>query len=61
MARRPKIYAVYKGEQNLADGTAQELAKKLNVSVKFIHTISSNKYRLKMSDKNRLIAIKIED
>lgn len=36
MATRRQIYAVYRGEENLGDGTAEELAKKLNVSEKMV-------------------------
>lgn len=62
MAHRQKIYAVYKGEQNLADGTADELAQKLGVKRNFIYKINNKHYLAKYSDKNtRLIAIKIED
>ena len=38
MATRRQIYAVYRGEENLGDGTAEELAKKLNVSEKTIYS-----------------------
>ncbi|HJE15233.1 MAG TPA: hypothetical protein K8W17_04065 [Lapidilactobacillus dextrinicus] len=34
--RRKRIYAIYRGEQNLADGTRDELAAKFNVKPKTI-------------------------
>lgn len=40
MARR-QIYAVYRGEQNLGDGTAEELAKKLNISTEKIYALAT--------------------
>lgn len=36
-----QIYAVYRNDENLADGTAEELAKKLGVTVRTIRKLAS--------------------
>lgn len=57
--RKRQIYAIYKGEENLADGTADELAKKLGKSVKQIYLMATKRYHKKHDRGNRMIAIKI--
>ena len=41
MKKRRMIYALYVGEENVADGTAEELAKRLGVEAKTIRLMSS--------------------
>lgn len=40
-----KIYAIYKGEENLFDGTARECAEKLGVSINTIHFWNTKAYK----------------
>ena len=58
MATRRQIYAVYRGEENLGDGTAEELAKKLNVSEKTIYS-SATVARRERDKGKRLVVIKL--
>lgn len=58
MARATKIYALYRGEENLADGTAKELAKKFNKTVKQIHYLAT-RHNQEREGANRLLAIVI--
>ena len=58
MATRRQIYAVYRGEVNLGDGTAEELAKKLNVSEKTIYC-SATAARRERDKGKRLVVIKL--
>ncbi|THA10466.1 hypothetical protein [Rodentibacter pneumotropicus] len=59
MARR-QIYAVYRGEENLGDGTAEELAKKLGKRPKTIRNMSSQKGAWRRQFNKRLIVIKLD-
>lgn len=59
MATRRQIYAVYRGEENLGDGTAEELAKKLNVSEKTIYS-SATVARRERDKGKRLVVIKLD-
>ncbi|WP_424410394.1 hypothetical protein [Pasteurella sp. PK-2025] len=52
------IYAVYRGDTNIADGTAEELAKKLNKTIDNIHYLASKRNH-SLETQNRLIAIPI--
>ncbi|HDX1124391.1 hypothetical protein K7G90_001608 [Pasteurella canis] len=52
------IYAVYRGDTNIADGTAEELAKKLNKTVNNIQYLASRR-NLALETPKRLIAIPI--
>lgn len=58
MATRRQIYAVYRGEENLGDGTAEELAKKLNVSEKTIYC-SATAARRERDKGKQLVVIKL--
>ncbi|MGY6090273.1 hypothetical protein [Avibacterium paragallinarum] len=54
------VYAIYKGEINIADGTAAELARRLNKSQGYIRMLASSRMRKRAEQNpNRLIAIKI--
>ncbi|MCQ9121286.1 hypothetical protein BKG95_10325 [Rodentibacter pneumotropicus] len=59
MARR-QIYAVYRGEENLGDGTAEELAKKLGVRPKTVQSMSAQKGAWRKQSNKRLIVIKLD-
>ncbi|MBE2895483.1 hypothetical protein HPC38_01125 [Pasteurellaceae bacterium HPA106] len=61
MGRARAIYAVYKGEQNLADGTLDELSAKMNMTVNTLRYLSGKAYRRRIGDRlnNRLLLIKI--
>lgn len=55
-----KTYAIYKGYQLLAEGTAKQCAEKLGVKVETIWYYKSAAYQRKGSGENRRIAIEVE-
>ncbi|WP_035695824.1 hypothetical protein [Avibacterium paragallinarum] len=58
--RKGYVYAIYRGEINLADGTAAELARRLNKNRNYIPTLACKRtHRLAENNPNRLMAIKI--
>lgn len=57
--RRRQIYAVYRGETNLADGTASEIAKKLNISPASVRNRATPSYQKRDKGKNQIIIIKL--
>ena len=59
MAKRRQIYAVYRGEENLGDGTVKELANKLGISEKTIYS-SATVARVKRDKGKRLVVIKLD-
>lgn len=59
MPKYRQIYAVYRGEENLGDGTAEELAKQFNIRKKTLYAMGS-KAILKRNKGNRLIVIKLD-
>ena len=63
-----KIYALYKGEEFLFEGTAKECAKYKNVSEGTIHFWNTNAYKKRISslrkngkERNCIIAIVIQE
>lgn len=63
-----KIYAIYKGEENLFDGTARECAEHFGVSIKTIHFWNTRAYKKKIKSfrksgkaRNCKLAIIIEE
>lgn len=56
-----KTFAVYKGYEILAEGTAKQCAEKLNVKTETIWYYKSATYQMKGSGKNRRIAIELEE
>lgn len=58
--KRNREYALYKGENCLAIGTIEEIAKKMNVKYKtiYFYTMPTYKKRCKKS-KNRLEMVKL--
>jgi len=55
-----KQFAVYKGYQLLAEGTAKQCAEKLGVKVETIWYYKSAAYQRKGSGENRRIAIEVD-
>ncbi|TGY50802.1 MULTISPECIES: hypothetical protein [Rodentibacter] len=60
MARKVQIYAAYKGDINLGDGTAEELSKKFGVLPSTIANMSTPRYLKRDKSGNRLIFIKLD-
>ncbi len=54
-----QIYAAYRGDENVADGTADELASKLGVKPKTIRKWATPSYQ-KRNKGQRLIVVKLE-
>lgn len=63
MGRYKKEYALYKGEEFIDLGTAEELAKKMNTTVNTILWYAgSNRWKNKKNGRNnRITVIAIED
>lgn len=60
--RKKKVYALYKGDVNLCDGTIKEIADKMNLSEETIRFYKSNTYKRRRTDsENFLELILIED
>lgn len=59
--RRKVYYALYKGEEPLYTGTAEELAKYLGVNVRTIYFYSTPTYRKRNNGTNAYIVIRIEE
>lgn len=58
-----KVYAVYKGEECLAIGTAKEIAKELKVKVETVHFYNTPTYkkRGKKKNPNRRVLVSLND
>lgn len=54
-----QIYAVYRDDENVADGTAEELARKLGVKPKTIRKWATLSYH-KRNKGQRLIVVRLE-
>lgn len=54
-----QIYAAYRGDENVADGTAEELASKLGVKPKTIRKWATPSYQ-KRNKGQRLIVVKLD-
>ncbi len=65
MVKKRQEYAIYKGENILDIGTADELAKRRNVNKKTIYHLSRPSYKKRLekrkNSKNALIVIKINE
>lgn len=59
MLKYRQIYAVYRGEQNLGDGTAEQLAKQLNIKVSTVRLLASPASNRRNKTGNRLSIIKL--
>lgn len=55
------IFAAYKGDKFIAEGTSRELAKTLGVKVETIYFYRSPAYARRGSGKNRMVVIRLED
>lgn len=60
MARKVQIYAAYKGDINLGDGTAKQLAEKFNITPETVANMSTPRYLKRDKSGNRLIFIKLD-
>lgn len=58
--RKKKIYALYKGDEWITDGTKEELAEYLNVKIRTIDFYSTRRWKERSKSKSYLI-IKLED
>lgn len=54
-----QIYAAYRGDENVADGTAEELASKLGVKPKTIRKWATPSYQ-KRNKGQRLVVVKLD-
>lgn len=62
MIRRKCEYALYKGEELLGIGTAEELAEQLGVAPKTIHFYASPAYHKRTTERaRRLVLLGIAD
>lgn len=59
--RKPIYYALYKGDNVLAIGTKQELAKFLNVNIRTIEFYASPTYKRRNKKGNCYIVIRCEE
>lgn len=50
--RKEKIYALYKGEELLADGTLREISAKMGVKIRTLYFLSSPAYKKRCRSKN---------
>ncbi|MDP8079546.1 hypothetical protein [Phocoenobacter skyensis] len=56
----PTIYAVYRGDRNIADGTTNELAQKLGINKYTVYKWASKSHRNSIKeDGNAIFAIKL--
>lgn len=53
-----QVYAAYRGEENIADGTAEELAAKLGVKPKTVRKWATPSYH-RRNKGQRIIVVKI--
>lgn len=58
--RKKKIYALYKGDKWITDGTKEELAKYLNVKIKTIEFYTTPVWK-KRTNYNGYVVIRVED
>ena len=57
------IYAMYKGEELLVMGTAKEICKEMNISIKTFHFYRTKHYKSIVNNsrlKNRRVIIRID-
>lgn len=51
VGRKNRIYALYRGELNICDGTAEEIAEQTGLSVETIKFYASPSYRRRLQDR----------
>ena len=61
MGRHKSVYAVYKGDEFIDLGTAEELSKKLNMTVKTIQFLATKAHHNRATSDNWMLAIRIEN
>ena len=62
--RKEKIYALYKGEEFLTEGTAKEIAEEMGIHINTLYYYATSYYRRRLSKrkvKNARIAILLEE
>ena len=58
--RKKGIYVLYKGETYITDGTIEEIANELNISVKTVYDYGTARYQKRgKKNLNRRILVKI--
>jgi len=55
------IFAAYKGDKFIAEGTSRELAKALGVKLETIYFYRSPAYARRGNGKNRMVVIRLDD
>jgi hypothetical protein len=55
------IFAAYKGDRFIAEGTSRELAKALGVKIETVYFYRSPAYARRGNGKNRMVVIRVED
>lgn len=55
--KKKKVYALYKGDTNLCDGTIKEIAEKMNLSVETIRFYKSNTYKKRRTDSEKFLEL----
>ena len=61
MGRHKSVYAIYKGDDFIDLGTAEELSKKLGVKVNTIRYMATKAHHKRATSDNWMVAIRIED
>jgi hypothetical protein len=62
MPWKKKVYALYKGENFIADGTIQEIHDQTKKSITFLRYMTFPAYERKCRNgKNRLVMVNLED
>lgn len=56
-----KTYAIYKGDKFIDVGTAQELANRLHITTHTVYTYAARHYIKKCKNRNKRMAIVIEE
>ncbi|THA14558.1 hypothetical protein [Rodentibacter pneumotropicus] len=60
MSKKVQIYAAYRGDVNLGDGTANQLAKKFNLTPETVANMSTPRYLKRDKSGSRLVFIKLD-
>ena len=55
------IFAAYKGDKFIAEGTSRELAKALGVKLETVYFYRSPAYARRGNGKNRMVVIRLDD
>lgn len=60
MDKKVQIYAAYRGDVNLGDGTAKQLAEKFNITPESVANMSTPRYLKRDKSGSRLVFIKLD-